>query len=56
MGHMSKFCPKKKEDKKVGPKVMANKASILTQDTKECPCCKEKHTWQPKGQNKKNPF
>ena len=34
----SKFGPKKKEDKKVGPKIIANKASISIQETKECPC------------------
>ena len=34
----SKFGPKKKEDKNVGPKVTTNKASISTQETKECPC------------------
>ena len=33
MGHKSKFCPKTKEDKKIGPKVTANKASISSQDT-----------------------
>ena len=57
VGHTSKFCPKKKRDKKESPKVSVGKASISPQDSreKECPCCKEKHTWQPKGQNKTFP-
>ena len=55
VGHTSKFCSKKKRDKKEGPKVSVGKASISPQESKECPCCKEKHTWQPKGQNKTFP-
>ena len=52
VGHTSKFCSKKKKEKRENPKVSVGKASISPQESKECPCCKEKHTWQPKGQNK----